>query len=197
MTELFEKLENLRKNNKNKPHVLLDVDETLICTMTSDEKKSLDDEHLKLLQNNFKNYNMDSYYIVHERPNLQIFLDYLFKHFHVSIWTAASLNYVLTIIKESILIDNTNRKLNHLFHWDHCKDCDKKFSAYKQIEHLRDTYGLNEFDESSILIDDRDDNSEQKNLGHGHHIKAFSLFDDDGKFDKKCIHDNEFDLYSN
>ena len=42
---------------------------------------------------------MDGTYIICERPHLSDFMDWLFKNFNVSVWTAASKDYALFIIK--------------------------------------------------------------------------------------------------
>lgn len=197
MTDLYSKLENLRKNNINtKPRVILDLDETLICTLSEEEKNKLSDISKARLNNILKVYKMDDYYTVHERPNVQKFLDYLFKNFKVSVWTAASLSYAISIVQKTFLENHPERKLEFLFHWDHCKDCEKKLGYYKQISHLNDTYNLKQFDNNSIIIDDRDDNSEQKRVGLGHHIHAFNLFDTNGNFNEFALEDNEFSHYN-
>ena len=195
MTELYEKLETLRKNNGGNSRVLLDIDETLVCTLNKDEKKLLAEDKKEQLEKILKVYKMDDYYTVHERPNVQKFLDYLFKNFKVSIWTAASLSYVLAIIEKTFFENHPERELEYLFHWDHCKDCEKKLGYFKQISHLQNTYKLPEFGNNSILIDDRDDNAEQKEVGSGHHIIAFYITDEDGKFNEEALKDEEFSLY--
>ena len=117
-------------NKRKGLNIILDLDETLINSqayedLTSSEKKKF--------MRRFKNHNMDGYYLVCERPHVQDFLDYVFKHFNVSVWTAASESYAKFIINNVILV-KPNRKLEYFF-WDkHCKMSRKKFN--KQPKNL-------------------------------------------------------------
>ena len=78
----------------------LDLDQTIICSETLKDLKEY--ENYKDKMKKYKYKNMDDCYIVFERPNLQSFLDFLFKNYNVSIWTAASKDYALFIIEDTI-----------------------------------------------------------------------------------------------
>ena len=84
-----------------KKYFVLDLDETLISGIPKKQKHTL---------KKLENYNMDNYYTIYCRPHLQEFLDYVFEHFNVIIWTAASKDYCLFIVK-NIVLKNPNRKI--------------------------------------------------------------------------------------
>lgn len=83
----------------SKKILILDLDETLIHSTT--EKTS-----------NFNfSINLDEEeYFVHIRPNLDIFLDFCFKHFEVFIWTSSVKEYAFLIL-EKIIPKNFNYTL--------------------------------------------------------------------------------------
>lgn len=138
----------------NKLNIILDLDETLVSSYPVDEFPFNDpDIRSRILGHTF--YNMESYYIIFERPHLQDFLDYLFKNFNVSVWSAGSRDYVSFIVENAILKKNKNRKLDYLFWSYHCKDSVKRFSNKKNLDLLWDVYKLQNYtSKNTILIDD-------------------------------------------
>ena len=95
-------------------------------------------------------------YLILERPGLQNFLDWIFDHFNVSIWSAASPDYV-DFIAKNIIIGPKKRKLKRILNSD---NCDKSQQIYGQ-EHLKkldllwDYYKLsNHCPDNTILLDD-------------------------------------------
>ena len=110
---------------QTKKHIVLDLDQTLIAAETPADFAKFSSEIQKQKEHFAENntvYKMDDDFIVFERPHLQEFLTYIFENFIVSVWTAASKNYAIFIIKNIILKDkdkNGNkyhpRKINHMF----------------------------------------------------------------------------------
>ena len=98
---------------------------------------------------------MDGYYMVYSRPYLQEFLDYIFKNFNVSIWTAASKDYALFIIEKIILDKKVDRKLDFIFFSYHC-DISKKTKKYsKELCTLWDIHKLPGYSsKNTVIIDD-------------------------------------------
>lgn len=105
------------KCKDDRPHMFLDLDQTLI---SSEIYKDIDFKHEKNKMSKFHYENMDNYYIIFARPNLQEFLDYLFANFNVSVWTAATKDYALFIIDKFILQGKKNRKLDLILFSYHC-----------------------------------------------------------------------------
>lgn len=134
-----------------KHNVLLDLDNTIISSLSREEEK-------KSHYGKFKKFtweNMDGQFKVFQRPGLQEFLDFLFENFNVSVWTAASKSYALFIINNFILIE-PDRKLDHIFFSYHCRESIKLLDSQKDLQmlwtkfNLGDTYGVN----NTYIIDD-------------------------------------------
>lgn len=133
-------------------NILLDLDNTIISSISKAEECKSHKPRMKL----FKYEDMDGYYTVFERPGLQKFLDYLFKHFNVSIWTAASKTYALFIIDKFILKDHPKRKLDYILFSHHCKESNEKYKtqkSLKMLEKMIENYDL----KSTYIIDDHPD----------------------------------------
>ena len=91
-------------------NIILDLDNTIISAEETDKFNFKKNKNKTL---KFSFHNMDDYYIIFERPNIQVFLDFIFKNFNVSIWTAATKDYALFIIENVILknrIKNIEKK---------------------------------------------------------------------------------------
>ncbi len=139
---------------RQKPNVVLDLDNTLISAEALTEFP-FDKPRMKDKAIQFQIHDMDGYYIVFERPGLQKFLDYLFAHFNVSVWTAASKDYALFIVKH-VLLTKPSRRLQYLFVSYHCK-LSRKFyrNDSKNLRMLSEKFNLPEFNEhNTVIIDD-------------------------------------------
>ena len=86
------------KNPKNRKdiNIVLDLDNTLIYSIESNKVKK-DDPKFKCISN-YSSEKMDDDYIVCERPNLQAFLNWLFKNFsyisRIGHWIAKDASFV-------------------------------------------------------------------------------------------------------
>ena len=139
--------------DNNKPSILLDLDLTLICAETYKEY------NFKKYKNKSKKFDfedMEGYYIIFARPHLQKFLDYLFKNFNVTVWTAASKDYALFVIDKFIV--RPHRQLHHIFFSYHCDVSEDLKEGSKDLRMLWDIYGLKEYKPNSTYI--LDDNCE-------------------------------------
>jgi len=142
--------------SKKKRNILLDLDQTLISAEACDEFD------IKTCKSKFKKfeddkgvYDMDGYYKVFCRPHLQPFLDFLFKNFNVSIWTAASKDYALYIIQEIMLNGHPERKLDFIFFSYHCDLSKKHKNSSKDLSMLWDIYKLKGYNkENTVIFDD-------------------------------------------
>lgn len=162
-----------------KPNFILDLDQTLISAESLDEyDKNKNREKAK----KFKSVEMENYYIIFERPGLQEFLDYLFKNFNVSVWTAGSKDYALYIVDSIIMKPTTgskssnssnnsssggsggsknsepSRKLDYIFYSYHCKVSKKMKKGTKDLSMLWDVYKLPGYTkENTYILDDYDE----------------------------------------
>ena len=134
--------------------LFLDLDSTLIYSedlVDYDKKKNSKKQAL------FKYKDMDKEYRVFERPHLDKFLDYVFENFDVSVWTAASKDYAIFIIKH-ILLKKPNRKLNYILFSYHCDYSDKHKKGTKDLEMLWDFYKIKDYNKDNTrIIDDYDE----------------------------------------
>ena len=137
-----------------KQNILLDLDQTIISSEAYEEydfKKN----HIK--SKKFKYHDMESYYIVFERPGLQDFLDFLFKNFNVSVWTAASKDYALFIIEKVIISNKPKRKLDWIFFSYHCDISKRIKNQPKDLSILWEKYKLKKYNsQNTFIIDDYD-----------------------------------------
>lgn len=138
--------------NKNKPCLILDLDQTLISAEASEE---LDFKKYKEKSKLFRSDDMDGYYKVYSRPHLQDFLDYAFKNFNVTIWTAASKDYALFIIEKIILNKKPERKLDFIFFSYHCDISKKKLKYSKELCAIWDIHKLPGYSsKNTVILDD-------------------------------------------
>jgi|UniRef100_A0A6C0LXL4 TFIIF-interacting CTD phosphatase-like protein len=141
---------------QSKLNIVLDLDATLICAESSED---FDFKNNMFKACKFKFHDMDGYYIVFERPGLQEFLDFLFKNFTVSIWTAASKDYALYIIDNIILPENKpDRKLDWAFFSYHCDISKEKKKASKSLSMFWDEYKMVGYTkDNTLILDDYDE----------------------------------------
>ena len=166
-----------------KLNIVLDLDNTLLSAVPiedfpwGDESKNKADK-LKL-------YNMEDYYLVFERPYLQQFLDYIFENFNVSVWSAASKNYVLFVI-ENIIYRKPGRRLQHIFFSYHCNLSKKLYNGgLKQLDMLWDHFKLPQYNKQNTMIIDDLKRVEKIQPSNCYNIKAFEFTDDDSPKDKE------------
>ena len=136
------------KRKMKKKLIVLDLDATLISAQscsTFNEKKEAKKK------SKFKFFKMDNYYIVFARPNLQIFLDYIFKNFRVAVWTAASQLYALSVI-ENFILSSPGRRLDFVMFDYHNEHSISNGKGTKDLSLLKSFYGL-DFNDVIILDD--------------------------------------------
>jgi TFIIF-interacting CTD phosphatase-like protein len=134
----------------NKKNIILDLDNTLLNSLTFKEVKNFSQSKAKL----FDYVDMDKSYRVYLRPYLQKFLDFLFENYNVSIWTAASKSYATFIIDNIILI-KPERKLDLVLFSYHCSYSKKFLKCAKDIMMLWEELKLKGYTrENTTILDD-------------------------------------------
>jgi TFIIF-interacting CTD phosphatase-like protein len=137
-----------------KTNIILDLDQTLISSEYI-TKFNFKRNGKKMIT--YQYAIMPSHFIIFARPYLQQFLDFLFKHFNVSVWTAASKEYGLFIIDKFILT-KPNRKLDFFFYSYHTKLSIKKEQRLKSISLLWTMFRLRKYNlKNTFIIDDNSD----------------------------------------
>lgn len=140
--------------------VLLDLDNTLICSEDLDNIK--DSEALKHAKKHLVHQKMVNYYQIFERPHLQEFLSFLFENFKVGIWTASSKDYAIFIVKNFIIKDYNNRKLDLFLCSHHCNVSKRNYNGVsKHLNLLSDKWKIADTD-NIILIDDLEELREKQ-----------------------------------
>ena len=139
-----------KKVGSQKINLYLDLDETLIYAIDMRYRKTL-----PAYIEQFKHHNFENAYVILERPGLQQFLDWVFEHFAVSIWSAASPDYVDFIAKN--IVSAKHRRLHRIFNSD---NCDQSMELYgdnhlKKLEMLWEHYKIpNHGPDNTVLLDD-------------------------------------------
>lgn len=136
-------------------NLILDLDETIIHSLSPEEKDSLTknqlDEYNKIRER-YKHSMGEGDYTVIERPDLQKFLDFAFENFNVCVWTAASKEYALFIIDEIILADKPERHLDLVLFSTHCGYAKKKYKGMKNLKMVYDVCGYDM--DKTVILDD-------------------------------------------
>lgn len=139
----------------HRPHIILDLDQTLISAEPEEEYNFKANKRKAKL---FRFKDMHGYYIIFERPGLQPFLDYIFKHYTVSVWTAASRSYALFIIKHIILAHKEDRHLDWIFFSYHCSLSRRIEKASKKLDMLWNYYSIPGYTATNtVIIDDNEE----------------------------------------
>jgi hypothetical protein len=153
--------EEISPNNYNKKlNILLDLDNTIINALDTEELLLVPED----FQKNFKYYDMmvqDKFeYRVFERPHVQLFLDYIFLNYNVSIFTAADKDYALFIYENVIKREYPanpikNRKINYFFCGTHSSYSEILYGSPKNLELLWSALEIHHFKPcNTIIIDD-------------------------------------------
>jgi hypothetical protein len=161
--------------------VVLDLDATLISAQNLDkyDKNAERKKSSKFEQQ----YTMDGYYHIIARPNLDIFLDFLFKNFRVAVWTAASQLYALSII-DKLILTKANRELEFILFDYHNEDSMERGRGTKDLDLLKTFYGMDLGNKDVVIIDDFEDVC-KVNKGRAIRAKFF-------EYKKKNSHNDKF-----
>jgi TFIIF-interacting CTD phosphatase-like protein len=165
-----------------KHNLILDLDQTLI---SSESINAINSDSLKKKSDLFRVDVLDDFYKIFSRPYLQEFLDYAFKNFNVSVWTAASKDYALFIIENIIINNQPERKLDYIFFSYHCdiSKYDKKYS--KELCMLWENYKLMGYSEkNTVILDDFKDDVHKSQPNNCIIAKPFEFFSENSENDK-------------
>jgi hypothetical protein len=104
-----------RKATMSKRFLVLDLDNTLICSVpVSEFHKPTVQAKIKAFKKesgpNYQHVYMPGAFHVYARPGLAEFISFAFQHFHIVIFTMASLPYAWFIIKHLILADKASER---------------------------------------------------------------------------------------
>lgn len=171
------KKKSISRKPLNKLKIVLDLDGTLVHSLPIDkpenQRKFLGKKWLSLFdQYKIRYHRMDDDFLVVERPDLQDFLDWLVRNFDVTIWSAASPDYV-EFIRQKVF---GKRKIHHVFNSENCEESQKIYGELKDLKLLWDKYKLKGFDsKNTLIIDDLKYNTSNLQPNNSIHIKKFSV----------------------
>jgi TFIIF-interacting CTD phosphatase-like protein len=180
------------KSNEKKQYVpatirniILDLDETLISAFELPEykKSTWKQDEFRRRGEAFQVHQMGDEYMIVERPHVQDFLDFVFKHYNVSVWTAASKDYAIFILRKIVL--RPGRKLDLFLFAENTDDSYNKTGCLKQLNqlfHLPRFTALN-----TMLVDDNKNVSESQN-NHVWRMKKFNFFHKGSEHDEYLVY---------
>ena len=146
---------HFRTSSKNKNHLFLDLDQTLVSS-TETHRFFKRPDYVELLQ--FFDHDIDQHYVTIARPFLQPFLDWAFRNFNVHVWTAASEMYGRHVIERFILNNNNKKRKLGLFLFNKHTDVSRavKPQTTKALDMLWDFWKLgDEFNQwNTFILDD-------------------------------------------
>lgn len=137
-------------------NIILDLDNTIVSSLKcNDQTKTtinrlIDEDkyiYYKLFDNN------ELIYVIFGRKDIYEFIDFLFQHFNVSVWTAASRCYA-SFVTQSIL--KKDQQCDYIFFDYHCKISKKLYNKQsKNLNILEKFFKLPGYNtENTIIIDD-------------------------------------------
>lgn len=174
-------------NKRHKMNIILDLDNTIICSLSPDQIKDItksEKEYLKTLQ--YKSMKTGKYldFRVYYRPHLKEFLLFLFQNFNCAVFTAADMAYGVFIVNEIIYkcVPQELRKLDFILHNDHTTISEKKYNGVpKKLKMLWDDYKIPGYNKNNtILLDDLDDTFYGNTKGLVLRVKPFECLNEKG-----------------
>lgn len=170
--------------NCKKPQLILDLDSTLICSLDKNELNKIPNK----IVNKLKYVDMSGLYRVFMRPYLDLFLDYVFANWDVSVWTAADRKYAMFIIRNCILT-KPGRKIKYVFDGQTTDLSLAYYSTVKDLRLLRENFKLHDLSPNRTLIIDDLLEVAKANGKQGIKCPEFELVTKHGKFRHECIND--------
>jgi len=178
-------IHNRHTRHNRKKNVILDFDETLFYAIDMDDY--IPEKHdEKISRFKTRPVQMDDSYKIILRPGLHKFLDYVFKNFNVTTFTAASKSYAMFILDNIIKRNNTDRKVDYVFFSYHCDLSKCVKNGIKDLTIIWDIFKLPGYNKYNTLI--IDDNQDVKDTGYCIQVPEFNFFNEgsenDNYFDK-------------
>ncbi len=185
-----------------KLNVLLDLDNTIINSLEPQEIRYVNPDFKGFqktstpseFESHFHYEDMLPYFRVYGRPHLEVFMDFLFEHFNVGVFTAAESEYALFIIKHFIET-KPGRKVFVIFYRYHVDAGEKRYGdgRIKDLRLLWEHYKIPfVYPQNTILIDDLIDVKET-NPYNVFRLKSFDVLkgtkaNEEAMYDRELYH---------
>lgn len=167
---------------KSKQNVILDLDNTLLSAEAI-EDFPFTQAGIKEKALQFDIHNMDGYYIVFERPGVQEFLTHLFETYNVSVWTAATKDYALYVVKQILLRNDPKRTLDHILFAYHCDISRELYKCPKNLNLIFNVFRIPGYTpRNTIIIDDLEEIHECQ-PSQSIRIYPFEILDEGSEYD--------------
>jgi hypothetical protein len=158
----------------NKPHLFLDLDETLFHSKTSD----------------------NTTFFVSKRPYLDEFLKFAFDNFRVSVWTASTTPYAVETVKKYVLDGSPDRKLVYLLTRANCNESMKKYDEdIKNMQYVIDA-SKNSNDSCLVVTKNNtimiDDNIDVKNAQTKIGVEIINIPEFDNQQNPSSTYDDNY-----
>ena len=140
--------------------IVLDLDQTVISSEILKKLAADEGDKIYVIEENreksklFNYQNMEGLYVIFERPHLQEFLTFLFANFRVGVWTAASQDYANFIVRNILIGDYTDRKLDFFMCSYHGQKSSDMYKGPKDLDMITQLYNLPGSDKTNIVIVD-------------------------------------------
>ena len=135
----------------NNQWIILDIDGTLSLTIDEDEYQDLSEDiqqcFNKIIYKKYENKDITSDAWVMIRPYLDEFMDFIFKHFNVGVWSIGQPGYVNTMVNH--LFKSKGYQPLFVNNFTHCRRCYDPIRFTKPLEESPGKGGL--------IIDDNQD----------------------------------------
>ncbi len=158
-----------------KLNIILDIDHTLVHTIVDMEDVDLTKLHTPGLKSTVYTLGSKIFRSVH-RPNLDEFLDYLFKNYNVAVYTAGTKGYAKAIVDNIILKDHPERTLKFVYARDiEDRSVAKYPDTHKKLEYVFNTLKPTGFYACNTVIIDDYFKVKQSNKWNTINIPAFKV----------------------
>ena len=140
--------------------IVLDLDQTVISSEILKKSAADEGDKIYVIEENreksklFNYQNMEGLYVIFERPHLQEFLTFLFANFRVGVWTAASQDYANFIVRNILIGDYTDRKLDFFMCSYHGQKSSDMYKGPKDLDMITQLYNLPGSHKGNIVIVD-------------------------------------------
>lgn len=138
---------------KDIENIFLDLDSNIIHSVVIKDRKINQGEFNNLKYYDYFDEEDKDTYRIFLRPYLEEFLDYIFKNYNVSVFTAADKPYALFIAEN--IICKKNRKIDYIFWEYHTAISEKVYSQHKSMRMIQDVFKLDNYTlKNTVIMDD-------------------------------------------
>ena len=175
-TKKFPTIKSPAKNKKN--IIILDLDSTLVHSLDDKERKRFKGDLTK-----YSSTDTEEFLVIH-RPNVQLFLDFLFDNFKVGVWSAGDKEYVHMVVKH-VISCKPKRKLQFILSFDECTQSQDYYGNLKDLRLLWHKLGHKYCNINNTLIIDDYNKVVAHQKCNAIHVAKFNVLKDTNSHEDK------------